>query len=118
MTATMTTYDLARKQAEARTAEQDNSLVAQKDEILRRINAAEYADGLNDVLSLLNFVAPLWEAVGYGDKVREVKQRIKDRAQYQATENEILLMGERKNSKTRRFAENQIEQLNAIAASL
>jgi hypothetical protein len=78
----MTTYDLARKQAEGRTDETDNALVGQKNDILAEIN-----DGrILDAARALVFSAQLWRALGYGYKVLELKRRVLEAAAYAEAE--------------------------------
>lgn len=114
----MTTYELAAKHAQGRTSELDNALVAQKDLVLRKINAAEYADQLQEVLNLVNILAPVWDAVGYGYKTKEVRQRLRDTAIDLAFDNAGFIANERKATKARRFSQAQIEQLEAFIAAL
>jgi hypothetical protein len=50
----------------------DNILVAQKDEIIRKVNNGEYAA----VLASLELLAGLWNATGYHYKGHEIANRV------------------------------------------
>lgn len=76
MTATMTTYELVAKQAGGRTAEVDNALVGQKDDVRAELNKAEDADEFRKVFDLLRFVNPVWKALDYGYKTIEIANRM------------------------------------------
>lgn len=52
----------------------ENALIEQKNTLLRMVNGEKY----EEAIVCLNFVQPFWETVGYGYKVKEVRQRIKD----------------------------------------
>ncbi len=51
----------------------DNELVKQKNEIIRMIQDGEHYEAK----FILDFVAPLWNSVGYGYKERELQERLK-----------------------------------------
>lgn len=50
----------------------DNELVRQKDYILRLANNGQ----IREAAKLLSFVAGVWNATGYGYKVREIRDRL------------------------------------------
>ncbi len=52
----------------------ENELVHQKNAILRLVNDGEYEQALTH----LNLVGPLWMECGYGYKLKEIRQRVKD----------------------------------------
>jgi hypothetical protein len=100
------------------TSSVDNALVHQKDELIGRINKAEYADELYNVLDEVKFLAPLWAALGYGYKTLELKERIKDRAGNLIEDNENFIAGERRPTRARGFSKSQVERLGALASTL
>lgn len=95
-------------------ATMNNVLVSMKDELLSEINTSSNEEALTECVKKLLFVAPLWETLNYGYKVRELKNRIKDAAQSQLEDEEEFLANERKNSKVRGVTLATIQQLRSI----
>lgn len=93
-----------------------NAIVDQKNDIINRINTAEDGKDLEAVASLVLFLKPLWEAVDYGYKVRELRQRIIDRADQLAEGIRGVLGSSRKNFKGRSLFETDLRRLEAMSA--
>lgn len=91
-----------------------NALVAQKNVILAMIAAAENGRTLESAAAQLRFARPVWEAVGYGYKAREVARRISVRASELLAAEREYLAGCRKNDKTRASTEVSINILNDL----
>jgi hypothetical protein len=68
----MTTYELARKQASAPSAELLNALLGQREALAAKLARCDGADEFAAALGLLRLFAPVWEACGYGYKVKEL----------------------------------------------
>lgn len=62
----------------AELAELDNALVAQKNHILAIINNGD----LVHALDMIAFTEPVWIAAGYGYKIREMRDRVKEQANH------------------------------------
>ena len=92
----------------------ENTLVVQKDTLRRAIADANEWEDLHRVLMLFEFVSPLWNAAGYGYKVREVGEFINERAEFLIDAEEAFLRGERKNSRARASTELAIRELKDI----
>jgi hypothetical protein len=63
----------------AQAAALENALVAQKDALIRAMNDATDAndvEALKRVAFAIDSAAPVWEAVGYGYKTRELRHRL------------------------------------------
>ena len=110
----MTTYELAAKQASARTASMTNALVEQKDTLLNKIKSATDSVELQAALDLLHLFGNVWRAADYGYKIGEVQSAIDDRAWCLVKDNEEFLEGERKNSRHRNTTEAEIRKLHQI----
>ncbi len=52
----------------------ENQLVDQKNVILELVNEGQY----DKALMLLDFASGLWQQCGYGYKIKEIRQRVKD----------------------------------------
>lgn len=61
-------------------AELTNALVAQNNALAAAIEKAEDAEELGRADKAVTFVADVWTAVGYGYKLVELRQRVKNRA--------------------------------------
>jgi hypothetical protein len=93
----------------------DSALVGQKDAIIGRINRAEDYTGLDAAAALLSFAAPLWDANGYGYKVREIRERIRNRATELAGILADTIIYIRKTSSDRAKAEHNLANLRSLS---
>ena len=98
----------------AQTVNVENAMVNQKNELRTMINYASEWEELRRAMTTLEFAAPLWTALGYEYKVRELKQAIRDRADFLIDAEESFLRMERKNSKHRASSERTIRELKDI----
>jgi hypothetical protein len=85
----------------AETADLENALVATKNRILAMVNAARDAADLERCHEAVNLVMPMWAAVGYAYKGREILKRIGDAADLLHSGEQTYLDGCRKNDRTR-----------------
>lgn len=95
-----------------------DALVAQKNELLSTINAADDWELLRRAMRALEFATPVWIACEYGYKVREMKDRIVAKAEYMIEQEETYLEGCRKNCRTRNSTERSIRELKDIKACM
>lgn len=71
----------------------ENALVGQKNDLICLINYANDGTELAFAERTLRMLSPMWHALGYGYKTRELRQRIVSRA------NELLADGARKQNR-------------------
>lgn len=105
------TLDNLNSPKEVANAERENALMGQKARIIEAINAASDSHELRAAFDLLVFASELWHAVGYGYKVRELTQRVRDRAALLIAEERLYLALARKNDKHRASTVANIERL-------
>ena len=110
----MTTYDLVREQESGSSVETLNAITDQKDKILSLINTAEDEANLEEAHFLLLFVEQVWTSVGYGYKVKEVRNHLHDTAVRLAGVEIDFLATLRKNDRVRGITETTIRKLQAL----
>lgn len=95
-----------------------NALVNQKDSIIQDVNNVTDVDQFDRVLFSILLVRPVFEAAGYGYKLRELNARVRDRAQQMLADEEAYLLKCRKNDKTRGGTERDIRKLRNVLATV
>lgn len=97
------------------TADLDNALVNQKNTLLSALNDATDIDDLYNVIDLLDFAAPLWEACEYGYKVREIRQALRAKAAVMLESEQEELKGYRRNCHLWNITCGNIRKLEALS---
>lgn len=87
-----------------------NAVVAQKDKIINFINEGK----LQQAITILDFVAPLWNYLNYGYKVKELAVAIRDKVNKNLSETETFRDQHRKNSSHWLFHDKQVGELSAM----
>jgi hypothetical protein len=94
----------------------ENALINQKNYLLELIYASYEPEDLEKVAALLAFAAPLWEAVDYAYKTRELRTLLLNRAERRLEAEETYLSGLRKNDRTMHSTKRDIERLRKLIA--
>lgn len=81
-------------------AELTNALVAQNNDIAAAIERSEDAVELNQAEKMVTFVADVWTALGYGYKLVELRERVKNRAKLLYNAEAVYINSIRKNCRT------------------
>lgn len=96
------------------TAAITNALVEQKNRLMLSIQAAEYAEELRRVKDTLDFLSPLWAALGCGYKLDFLRSLVKDRAGRLFEDEQDYLSTLRKNARTRVSTEKHMAALRVL----
>jgi hypothetical protein len=92
-----------------------NALADQKNDIAARIDFATEPAVLEELHHLITFAAPLWDALEYGYKTKELKDRLRNRANHLILVERAYLAECRKNDRTRVSTEKAITWLEQLA---
>lgn len=96
------------------TAELVNSLTQQNDDIATAIERATDAAELEQAEKLVDFVADVWTALGYGYKLVELRTRLARRAGHLVIVEKAYIAGCRKNDRTLGSARTNLAKLEAM----
>lgn len=96
----------------------NNALVWQKDEMIYAINSATDSAEVGRCRDKIELLAPLWHAVGYAYKTKELFARLVTRAEFIRDGEQEAVDGMRKNAAFRFKTEKHIERLNIMIGEM
>mgnify|MGYP001465404945 CR=1 FL=1 len=99
------------------TADTSNALITQNETLASKISKAEDSKDLHKVEEQINFLEPLWDSLGYGYKIEELRSRINRKAWSLAYELRGYIGKLRKNDRTRASAEADLAILETYGSN-
>lgn len=93
-----------------------NALMAQNNSLAAMVENSEDGTDLERANMQITFVADLWDSLGYGYKLAELRQRVARKANQLAQNESNYISGCRKNDRTINGARMNLLKLQALAS--